>query len=147
MRRLQNSDVSMETFPVISVLFGWGQVFLFFFIIGLHLFIGKYFWLPFSVFLSYKVLKRKSYSNFYKLSMGEKMLFECSCFCHCCCDVTTILSRFCSRDTCLFWHASRFAHDEYLSAKLHGSNVAGDKCSFLPGEEGRLRQYCGIQSI
>lgn len=63
-------------------------VFWVFFIIGLHLFIGKYFWLPFSVFLSYKVLKRKSCPNFYKPGMGKKMLFECSCFCHCCCDVT-----------------------------------------------------------
>lgn len=60
------------------------------------------------------------------------MLLPLLLWCH------TVLSRFCSRETCLFWHASRFAHDECLPAKLHGSNVAGDKRSFLPGEEGRL---------
>lgn len=91
----------------------------------------------FSVFLSYKVLRRQSSSDLQIIYGGGKKCFLNPqwCFDICCCHTTTFRSRFCSSDTCCFWQASGFAHDHYLPAKLWGSNVAGDKCCFLTEKE------------
>lgn len=105
-------------FQIISMPFGSGTEFIIF-NTRLHLLIGDYFWFSSSDYLPYHSQVLKMYnSNFYKVSTGWKQLFQHSCFCNCCCDISTFLSKFYGRETNLFQHAGRFAHYDYLSTEL-----------------------------
>lgn len=121
--------------PIMLVSFGSGTEFIIF-NTRLNLLIGKRFWLPSSASLSHQVIKMSN--------MGIKQHFEHSCFCSCCCGAATFLSKFCRRETCLFQHV-RFAHDDYLSTKLQGPNVAGNKCSVLPWKKQFWNNIVGLK--